>query len=143
MGSELTIFRYFERGRKEAVGLSNWFLAAIPHHPVISIVLDMLLAYWRDFDCTLDYYICHSFFGRVLREFPRVWNAMPREKSNHSILLGDALAKNYHEAAWQDLIAHVSIHKLNYRKAEEAMRNHNSYCCHIMNQEKAIPDYPV
>lgn len=134
MGSELTLFRYFQRGRKEAVGLSTWFFAAIPQQPVISIVLDMLLAYWKDFDCTVDYYICHLFFGKVLSKFPDVWTAMPRANSNHSILLGSALGKDYQEAAWQDLIAHVSIHKMNYRKVGEAMENPNSYCNHIMNE---------
>ena len=134
MGSELTLFRYFQRGRKAAVGLSTWFFAAIPQQPVISIVLDMLLAYWKDFDCTVDYYICHLFFGKVLSKFPDVWAAMPRANSNHSILLGSALGKDYQEAAWQDLIAHVSIHKMNYRKVGEAMENPNSYCNHIMNE---------
>ena len=63
-----------------------------------------------------------------------VWAAMPRANSNHSILLGSALGKDYQEAAWQDLIAHVSIHKMNYRKVGEAMENPNSYCNHIMNE---------
>ena len=134
MGSELTLFRYFQPGRKEPVGLSTWFFAAIPQQPVISIVLDMLLAYWKDFDCTVDYYICHLFFGKVLGKFPKVWNAMPRANSSHSILLGSALGKDYQEAAWQDLIAHVSIHKMNYRKVGEAMKNPNSYCNHLMNE---------
>lgn len=134
MESELTLFRYFQRGRKEPVGLSTWFFAAIPQQPVVSIVLDMLLAYWKDFDCTMDYYICHLFFGKVFGRFPKVWNDMPRANSNHSILLGAALASDFHEANWQDLIDHVSIHKMNYRKVGEAMMNPNSYCNHLMNE---------
>lgn len=70
------------------VGLSNWFIAAMPHQIVISSVLDMLLAYWKDYYCLVDYYIFHLFLGLSLREFPMVEARMPRENSYHSILLG-------------------------------------------------------
>lgn len=134
MNSELTVFRYFRRGSKSPCGLSTWFLAAIPNHVVISSVLDMLLAYWKDFDCLVDYYIIHLFLGLALQEFPEVMMNMPRENSYHSLLLGNALGRDYHEENWRDLIEHVSIHKLNYRKTEEAMKNKNGYYWHIVNQ---------
>lgn len=54
MGSELTIPRYYARGAKVATGLSNWFIAARPNNVIISSVYDMLMAYWRDFDCVID-----------------------------------------------------------------------------------------
>lgn len=34
---------------------------------------------------------------------------------------------------WQELIEHVSIHKLNYRKAEEAKKNPKGYYNYIIN----------
>ncbi len=134
MHSELTVFRYFKRGHREACALSTWFFAAVPNHIVISSVLDMLLAYWKDYDCLLDYYVIHLFLGLALREFPEVVSNMPRENSYHSILLGNALGRDYREEDWKDLIAHVSIHKMNYRKADEAMKNRNGYYWHIVNQ---------
>ena len=125
--SELTIFRYFRRGRQQPTGLSNWFIATRPHHVVVSAIYDVLLSYWRDYDCTVDYYMMHLFLRMALDRLPELEAAMPRENSYHSILLGDALGRNYDEAAWQDLIAHVSIHKMNYRKAQEVSSNPNSY----------------
>lgn len=133
MRSELTVFRYFKRGIKVPVGMSNWFIAAAPNEIVISSVLDMLLAYWKDFDCLMDYYIFHLFLGLALQEFHEVVVKMPRENSYHSILLGGALGRDYREEDWKELIEHVSIHKLNYRKADEAMKNKNGYCWHIVN----------
>ena len=127
MRSEITVFRYFERGRREASGLSTWFLAAEPHQFVVSTVLDMLLAYWKDFDCLVDYYIIHLFLGLVLDECPQSVLQMPRENSFHSLFLGDALSRTYRQDAWQELVDHVAIHKLNYRKADEALKNPNSY----------------
>lgn len=134
MDSELTLFRYFERGTMKQVGLSNWFIAARKQHPVVSVVLKMLFNYWKDFECTLDYYIAHLFLDIVLREFPEVLSKMPHANSRHSLLLGHALCRNYNEANWIDLTEHVSIHKLNYRKVKNAMRNKRSYCTHLMNK---------
>ena len=134
MSSELTVFRYFKRGHREASGLSTWFFAAVPNHIVISSVLDILLAYWKDYDCLVDYYVIHLFLGMILHEFPEVVAKMPRENSYHSLLLGNALGRTYREEAWKELIEHVSIHKLNYRNTGEAMRNENSYCSHIIEK---------
>ena len=53
--SKFTIYRYFQRVKKEPVGLSNWFIAARPNEFVVSAVLDMLPAYWKDFNCTVEY----------------------------------------------------------------------------------------
>ncbi len=134
MSSGFTVFRYFRRGHREASGLSNWFIAAVPDHVVVVSVLDMLLAYWRDFDCLVDYYVFHQFLGLALREFPEVVANMPRENSYHSILLGDALGRTFREEDWKDLVEHVSIHKMNYRKAEQASVNKNGYYWHVVNR---------
>ena len=131
MNSELTIFRYFKRGHWEASGLSTWFFASVPDHIVVSSVLDMLLAYWKDYNCLVDYYVIHLFLGLALQEFPMVMMKMPRENSYHSLLLGNALGHDYHEENWKDLVEHVSIHKLNYRKADEASMNKKGYYWHI------------
>lgn len=57
---------------------------------------------------------------------------MPKINSRFSFLLGNSLGKDFNEVAWRDLIAHVGMHKLNYRKADEALLNLHSYCCYII-----------
>lgn len=125
---------YFRRGEKRPVGLSNWFIAAVPNQIVVSSILDIVLAYWKDYDCLVDYYIFHLFLGLALHEFPVIEARMPRENSFHSIMLGDALARTFRQEQWQDLIDHVSIHKFNFRKVEEALKNPYSYCAYIVAQ---------
>ncbi len=127
MQSELTMFRYFRKGETQSIGLSTWFVAAVPEQLNVSAVLDMLLAYWHDYDCLVDYYIIHQFMRMSLRRFPEVVGRMPRENSFHSLLLGDALGKDFHEDDWNELVAHVSLHKLNYRKASEVSKNKYGY----------------
>ncbi len=139
MQGELTLFRYFRKGAAQPVGLSTWFVAAVPGQRNVAAVLDMLLAYWRDYDCLVDYYIIHLFMGLSLRRFPEVAARMPRENSFHSLLLGRALAKDYNAEKWDDLVAHVSIHKLNYRKAAEASKNQNGYYWHLLGLPGAAP----
>lgn len=134
--SELCLFRYFQQGRKEAVGLSNWFISATSGNAVLAAVRDALLAYWADYNRTVDYYICHLFLGTLLSQHPDIAAAMPRCNSTHSVLLSAALSRDFDEAAWQDLTAHVSFHKLNFRKASEAARNPQSYYHHIMKSEE-------
>lgn len=125
---------YFRRGEKRPVGLSNWFIAAVPNQIIVSSILDIVLAYWKDYDCLVDYYIFHLFLGLALHEFPVIEARMPRENSFHSIMLGDALARTFRQEQWQDLIDHVSIHKFNFRKVEEALKNPYSYCAYIVAQ---------
>ena len=132
MRSELTVFRYFRRGVRTPVGLSNWFVAAVPNQIIVSSIFDIILAYWKDYDCLVDYYIFHLFLGVSLREFPWIEARMPRENSYHSILLGDALGRTFRQEEWKDLIDHVSIHKLNYRKIDEVCKNPKGYYWHIL-----------
>lgn len=133
--SEMTIYRYFQRGRKEPVGLSNWFIAVRPNEFVVSSVLDMLLAYWKDYNCTVDYYIMHLYIGMALKAVPPLAESMPRENSYHSIMLGCVLAKDYDKDWWDDVKAHVFLHKLNYRKSDEAARNPRSFYNSIFTLE--------
>ena len=63
----------------------------------------MLLAYWKDYNCTVDYYIMHLFFTMCLYAVPSIAESMPRENSYHSIMLNSVLAKDYNEDWWNDV----------------------------------------
>ena len=125
--SRFAVFRYYRKGDRYPSGLSNWFIAATPDNIVLTSVYDMLTAYWRDYDCTIDYYMMHLFISCALKAFPEMERGMPKLNSRYSFFLGDALSRTYSQEAWQELVDHVAIHKLNYRKAEEAQKNPQSY----------------
>lgn len=125
--SRFAVFRYYRKGDRYPSGLSNWFIAATPDNVVLTSVYDMLTAYWRDYDCTIDYYMMHLFISCALKAFPEMEREMPKLNSRYSFFLGDALSRTYSQEAWQELVDHVAIHKLNYRKAEEAQKNPQSY----------------
>ena len=125
--SRFAVFRYYRKGDRYPSGLSNWFIAATPDNVVLTSVYDMLTAYWRDYDCTIDYYMMHLFISCALKAFPEMERGMPKLNSRYSFFLGDALSRTYSQEAWQELVDHVAIHKLNYRKADEARKNPHSY----------------
>lgn len=125
--SRFAVFRYYRKGDRYPSGLSNWFIAATPDNIVLTSVYDMLTAYWRDYDCTIDYYMMHLFISCALKAFPEMERGMPKLNSRYSFFLGDALSRTYSQEAWQELVDHVAIHKLNYRKADEARKNPQSY----------------
>lgn len=128
--SDLFIYRYIRDGR--VVGMSNWFIHARANNPLLRDVRDMLLAYWRDYNCTVDYYIFHLFFGEASKRYPELIQRMPRGNSFHAIMLRDRMPLDFNEKWWNELITHVPFHKLNYRLETKAKANANSYLNHIL-----------
>ena len=128
--TDLFLFRYFRGGRE--VGISNWFIHARPADDVLRSSLGMLLAYWRDYDCTVEYYIFHLFFSVAAKRYPDVMKRMPRGNSFAFLQLGNRLALDFDEAWWEELTGKVSFHKLNYRLAAKAGDAGSSYYQHII-----------
>lgn len=130
--SELFLFRYFKDGK--VIGTSNWFIHAKPGNPVLRSVLGMLLAYWRDYNCTVEYYIFHLFFNVAASRHPELIKQMPRGNSFAFIQLGQRITHDFNLEWWNNLTRKVSFHKLNYRHADKAGRNPDSYYNHIVRQ---------
>ena len=129
--SDLFLFRYFRNGKAE--GISNWFIHSKPGNPLLQDILRMLLAYWRDFNCTVEYYIFHLFFSVAARRHSEIMKLMPRGNSYANIRMGSYLSKNYSQDLWEKLTAEVSFHKLNYRNGERASKHTHSFYNRIIN----------
>ena len=77
LDNDLFLFQYTPRGTTNGISISNWFITACTNNEVLMVLRDMLHAYWNDYDCTLDYYIFHLFFGMVAQEYPEQISRMP------------------------------------------------------------------
>lgn len=130
---DLLLFRYLRNNRVE--GVSNWFIHACAGNPLLADVRAMLMAYWKDFDCTVDYYMMHLFLGHAARRYPAMIAAMPRANSYRALILRDMFQDSFDAAKWDELLRHVSIHKLNYRLAGKAEKNPDSYYNHILSEK--------
>lgn len=123
----LFVFQYRHPATHTYLGISNWCIGAQPNQWALVKLRNMLWAYWREYDCVLDYYIFHRFFDLIVNAHPDVLDLMPLRRSNFSLRLRDRMAETYSAVWWTELTAHVCLHKLNYRKAVEAEPNANSY----------------
>ena len=87
----------------------------------------MLYAYWKDYDCTLDYYIFHLFFSMLSKEYPKEILAMPYGQSMNSLVLMHHLGDKYELKKWDKLTQRVSFHKLAFRISKEIKEDKDNY----------------
>lgn len=130
--SEFYVYRYIKNGR--VTGLSNWFIAAKPNNIIVNEVLQLLYAYWKDFDCVVEYYMMHLFISWSAKKHPEYFSMMPKGNSFHAIMLGGALEKVYDEVSWDNLTKHVLFHKMSYRHTDKAKAIEGSYYNYIIEK---------
>lgn len=133
LDTDLFLFQYTRPGSKEFGGISNWFITACTNNEALLTLRDMLYAYWRDYDCTLDYYIFHLFFSMLLREYPGQIAAMPYGYSRSSLVLLHMWRKPFDQEKWDQLVSQVSFHKLAFRHGSNI--EPRSYYCWIVNSQ--------
>lgn len=129
--SDLFLFRYFNHGK--ITGISNWFIRAKAGNAILQEILESLYNYWEHYDCVVDYYMFHLYYALAARRHHEEIQRMPRGNSFANIQLGDRLSCNFNRQWWEDICSKVSFHKLNYRLAEKAKANKDSYYNHIIN----------
>lgn len=133
LDAELFLFQYTKQG-SIPVSISNWFITACSNNEVLMVLRNMLYAYWKDYDCTLDYYIFHLFFSMISKEYPEEILSMPYGQSMNSLALLHHWGERFDQQKWDKLTSHVSFHKLAYRVSEETKKNKESYYYHILEQ---------
>lgn len=131
--ADLFLFQYTKQG-SIPVSISNWFISAHSNNEVLIVLRDMLYAYWKDFDCVLDYYIFHLFFAMISKEYPEQIAAMPYGQSQNSLLLLHHWGEKFDQKKWDKLTSQVCFHKLAFRVGEDTKKNKESYYYHIIEQ---------
>ena len=116
MDCNLFFFQYKRKGNEGFAGISNWFISAYSNNKLLMILRDMLLQYWKDYDCLMDYYIFHLFFGLIAEKFPEEIAKMPKANSMRAIQMMQYLDKAFDVKLMEQLTAISCFHKLDYRK---------------------------
>lgn len=137
LNADLFLFQYTNQG-SIPVSISNWFISAHSNNEVLMVLRDMLFAYWKDYNCTLNYYIFHLFFATVAKEYPEEIAAMPHGQSQNSLVLLHHWGEKYNQAKWEHLIEKVSFHKLAFRINEEIKNNKENYYNRIISDYGCI-----
>lgn len=132
LDTDLFMFQYTQPGSSEWGGIGNWFITACTNNPVLTVLRDMLYAYWRDHDCVLDYYIFHLFFSMLREVFPEEIAAMPYAYAPRSLALVHHWGERFDETKWKRLTERVSFHKLTYMKYKVPSQVEGSYYDYIL-----------
>lgn len=131
LDSDLFFFQYTTSGSQRFGGISNWFISAHSNHKVLMTMRDMLMAYWCDYDCTLDYYIFHLFFGGMVKAYPEEINAMPYAYSVDALQLMKHWHEEYDQQKWNEWTSKICFHKLSSRPRNIA--NIDNYYMRVLN----------
>lgn len=127
--SELFLFRYAQ------TSISNWFIVSWPGNELLARLRDSLYAYWKDKDCTLNYYIFHSFFAHLAQDYPELLERMPKGRARFCLQLRDKLGDSFDPLWWSQLTEQVPFHKLNYRTADGIAPGGKTYFDHICRMQ--------
>lgn len=133
LNADLFLFQYTNQG-SIPVSISNWFITACTNNKELIMLRDMLYAYWKDYDCTLDYYIFHLFFSIISKECTEEILAMPYGQSMNSLVLARHWNEGFNQSKWDKLTENISFHKLGFRIDEKVKRNKDNYYNHILSK---------
>ena len=134
LDADLFLFQYTKQ-ESIPVSISNWFISAYQNNEVLIVLRDMLYAYWKDYDCVLDYYIFHLFFAMISKEYPEQIAAMPYGQSQNSLVLLHHWGEMFDQRKWDKLTEKVCFHKLASRVDKSITDNKENY------YSKIIRDY--
>lgn len=137
MNAPLFVFQYTKEG-SVPVSISNWFITACRNNEVLMVLREMLYAYWRDYDCVLDYYIFHLFFAMISKEYPEQMAAMPYAQSQRSLVLLHHWGEKFDQRKWDKLSSEVCFHKLAFRVREHIKKDHENYYNHILSEYERV-----
>lgn len=124
--ADLFLFQYTKQ-RSVPVSISNWFISAYSNNEVLIVLRDMLYAYWKDYDCVLNYYVFHLFFAMISKEYPEQMLAMPYGQSQNSTTLMHNWGKPFNQDQWDKLTSRVCFHKLSHRLEGNIKGDNDNY----------------
>ena len=115
MDCDLFMFQALRKGDPRFYGTSNWFITACTNNRLLLVLRDVLLQYWQDYDCTLNYYMFHDFFYEIAKLFPEEIADMPRKNRLLPLMILDRNGNIPNKEWLAELKKRCCFHKLNYR----------------------------
>lgn len=127
LNADLFFFQYRKRRDEAYRGISNWFISASAGNRLLRTLQKMLYQYWRDYDCVVEYFVFHLFFGMIAEKWQEEVLRMPYAYSVYSLYLEQKMSDKWDEQWYEELKRHACFHKLNYRVNAEAVKKVDSF----------------
>lgn len=133
MDCDLFVFQAVVGNDKRLHGISNWFMTSCSNNRHLIVLRDVLMQYWRDYDCCLDYYIMHHFFMSIASLFPNEIAKMPRVNRLIPLRLMNRMGDRYDENWMKQLLLQTCFHKLNYRLSKKVLNDPDNFYHVLVN----------
>ncbi len=134
LDADLFMFQYTRPGSIQWGGIGNWFITACTNNEVLMVLRDMLFAYWKDYDCIIDYYIFHLFFSMLREVFPKEIAAMPYGYCIPSLTLVHHWEEQFDKEKWEQFTSKVCFHKVTYLIKQSILNDKVNYYHYIINK---------
>lgn len=132
MNADLFFFQFKQNESDNYAGISNWFITSCQNNPLLMALRDMLYAYWKDYDCVLEYYIFHRFFDMIAAGRSGAVKAMPYAYSPDSLALGHNWGKTFKQKTWDKIVSKVAFHKVAYKVDIKLVGDKENYYNYII-----------
>lgn len=128
------MFQYTRPGSNQWGGIGNWFISACTNNEVLMVLRDMLYAYWKDYDCLVNYYVFHLFFSMLREVFAGEIAAMPYGYAIRSLALVAHWGEPFEQEMWERLTSRVCFHKLAYSVKKEVLKGKGNYYQYVIGE---------
>lgn len=107
--------------------ISNWFIHAIPNHPIIVKTRDLLYKYWKQNDKICHYFLFHMIMTIIIENNEELVNDMPFVSNINPHVLQFKYLFNSPNDSERELIKQFSaFHKLSYKFDKELTCKENT-----------------
>lgn len=134
LDADLFFFQFKKSENAPFAGISNWFITSCKNNPLLMTLRDMLYAFWKDYDCILEYFIFHRFFDMIAAERSEEVSKMPYAYSPNSLSLCHNWGKTFKHETWNRLVSNVPFHKVAYQLDERIEQDKSNYYNHIIRE---------
>lgn len=132
--ADLFMFQYKKPESDKWGGIGNWFISSCSNNEVLMVLRDMLFAYWKDYDCLLDYYMFHLFFSMLKNVYPLEIAAMPYGYAVPSVTLVHHWNEKFDKEKWERFTSKVCFHKLAYSVKKDVLERTGTYYEYILDK---------
>lgn len=126
--SDLFVYQTQKPGADgHATLMSSWCMWSKPNNFILKATQGLLYAYWKRYNCMMDYFLLHQFMTIVMKEFPEEAKHIPPFTNENPHLLLLHFFDKYDERLWQDWKKQSCFHKLSYKLDKKDMEKMGTF----------------
>lgn len=132
LDANLFFFQHAKPEERRYAGISNWFITACTNNVLLMVLRDVLYAYWKDFNCVVEYFIFHRFFDMLAAMRTEDIAKMPYGYSPYCHTLQRHWQELFDQTKWDRLTSRIQFHKLAHQIDDSLRVDERNYYHHVL-----------